>query len=316
MERLRIAVTGASGFVGANLVNSLKDRHEVFALSRSSNNWRLDGFDTERVDITDRERTISIIRGLKLDVIIHCAVYGGYHFETDTRQIIDTNIIGTMNVIDACDNTTFFINTGSSSEYGIRDSPMKESDLIRPNTDYAMTKALITNLLVSKGIYSTTLRLFSVYGYYEERHRLIPTVLYSMIRGTDLVLSNRHNVRDFIFVEDVVRAYNAVIAKRDKLEMGEIFNVGTGKQTSVEDVVKITKAKVRWNSEVRTPEPERVWQADISKIKSELGWEPEYDLRTGLDKTKRWMEENIEFYEEEKNDKRGKFGSNSKRTEN
>jgi len=313
MERLKIAITGASGFIGANLVRYFSKKHEVFALSRNLDSWRLNGYNIIHFDIKNREEVKKQIRKIKPDIIIHCAVYGGYHFETSTKEIIETNIIGTINLIDACkQNTAILINTGSSAEYGIKYKPMKESDIIEPNTDYAMSKAIITNLLKQTEIKSITLRLFSVYGYYEEKHRLIPYVLYSSIKNEIAYLSNKNNVRDFVFIEDINKAYEFAIKKIYKINSGETFNIGTGVQSKVIDVVKLAKARVIWSKDIRPEEPEnRVWKADITKAKKELGWIPYYDLEKGLEKTKKWMIENINLYEDEKNEKYKRLKVNS-----
>ena len=149
MTNLKIAIDGASGFVGTNLVHHFEKGHEVFALTRNRNNWRLEGSSAELVtlDITNRNNVFEVIKKIHPDIFIHCAVFGGYHFETDSRKIIETNILGTLNTVDACSGVSLFINTGSSSEYGLRNEPMKETDDISPNTSYALTKAIITKFL-------------------------------------------------------------------------------------------------------------------------------------------------------------------------
>lgn len=305
MESLKIVITGASGFVGSNIARHLGKDNEVIGLTRSAGGWRTKGIKVEHLDICDRIKTIDLLRKLRPDVLIHCAVYGGYHFEKDTEKVIKTNILGTLNLLDASENTSLFINTGSSSEYGIKQKPMKESDTLEPNTDYAMSKALVSNLLHA-GKYAnkvTTLRLFSVYGYYEEKHRLIPTLLCSLINRERAKLSNPENVRDFVFVEDVSRAYEKVIKESDKINSGEIFNVGSGVQSKISEVVEMLGIDAIWNNEEREPEKKRVWQADITKIKNEIGWMPETTLKEGLEKTKEWMEENMALYEVPENEK-------------
>ncbi|MDE1860599.1 MAG: NAD(P)-dependent oxidoreductase [Candidatus Micrarchaeota archaeon] len=305
MERLRIAITGASGFVGANLVRHFSKDNEVFALSRNVSNWRLPpNINALKIDISDRSSVGKAIAEARPDVVLHCAVYGGYHFEDDPQKTISTNILGALNVIDACkERSTVIINTGSSSEYGIKSAPMKETDSTEPNTNYAMSKALITNLLHSGYTRAITLRLFSVYGYYEEKHRLIPHLLYSAIKGETATLSSKNNVRDFVFIDDVAHAYELAVKKFEKLDNGTVFNVGSGRQTKIAEVVKNLDVKVKWASGTRQKEPPRVWRADISKIKKELGWEPQNSLRQGLEKTETWMRRNIIYYENDENDK-------------
>ncbi len=305
MERLKIAVTGASGFVGSNVARYLSKNNDVVGLTRSPNGWRADGIKVERLDVCDRDKVISMLKELRPDVLIHCAVYGGYHFQNDTENVIKTNILGTLNLLDASKDIPLFINTGSSSEYGIKQMPMKESDLLEPNTDYAMSKALVSNLLQArKSIGKTvTLRLFSVYGYYEEKHRLICTLLYSLIKRERPKLSSPDNVRDFVFVDDVSRAYERVIKNSNRISNGEVFNVGSGIQSKISEVVEMLGVDVIWDNSARGPEEKRVWQADITKIKGEIGWNPEISLKEGLKMTKEWMEKNIAFYERDENEK-------------
>ena len=314
MERLKIAITGASGFVGANLVRYFADLHEIYALTRNSKSWRLNKeFNQIKFDVKDRQLVRDVLYSLKPDVLIHCATYGGYHFETDTREIIETNVLGSMNVLDASKDVSFVINVGSSSEYGIKNRPMKEGDVAVPVTPYAMSKALETELFRS-AVNSVTLRLFSPYGYYEEKHRLIPYIIYSSIKRQKPILSNKNSVRDFVFIEDVAEAFSLTIQKFEKIEKGTTFNVGSGVQMSIEDVIREMGIKVEWNSSGRAEEPNRKWQADITKIKNEMGWEPKNSLGEGLGKTKRWMERNIELYEVDENDKFAGYVRHSDKT--
>ena len=311
MERLKVAITGASGFVGANLIRYLDEKHEVYSLTRSRNSWRVgNSFNTINFDIRNRDRVYEILKQLKPDLLIHCATFGGYHFEMGTREIVETNVIGSLNVINASASIPMVINVGSSSEYGVKLAPMREEDISAPISDYAMSKALQTSLFRSIPN-SITLRLFSVFGYYEEKHRLIPYLLYSSIKDQKALLSNKKNVRDFVFVEDVCRAFSLVIENFEKIEKRSVFNIGSGEQKTVENVVNELKVNVEWNSSVREKEPSQMWQADITKIREEVGWEPRNSLREGLRKTRMWMEKNIELYEVDNNDKLTIFRQNS-----
>ena len=314
MEGLKIAITGASGFVGANLIRYFNSANEVYALTRNTNPWRLSKeFNLVSFDVKDKHVVRNVVATLRPDVLIHCAAYGGYPFETEPREIIETNIIGSLNVVDASREVPIVINVGSSSEYGVTNKPMEEEDTIAPTTPYSMTKALQTKLFASSPN-SITLRLFSVYGYYEEKHRLIPYIVYSAIKKQKPILSSKSNVRDFVFIEDVTDAFALAIQKFEKIEKGSIFNVGSGVQKSVLDVVNEMGIEVGWDTSVRQEESDRKWQADITKIKNEMGWEPKNSLGEGLGKTKRWMERNIELYEVDENDKFAGYVRHSDKT--
>ena len=119
-----------------------------------------------------------------------------------------------------------------------------------------------------------------------------------MLANKTANLSNRKNVRDFIFIKDVISAYESVLKNYNKIENGEVFNIGYGTQFSIEDVARIVGARVKWTQSRRPKERGRIWQADISKIKKSIGWHPKYRLSDGIQETKKWMVGNIKFYED------------------
>lgn len=313
MKDKKILITGATGFIGANLTRTfLKHGNKIFILTRSSSNkWRIEDIlkDVEEyhADLLDYEGLEKIIKHIKPDVVCHTAVYGGFPFQKDEDAIFKTNFIGTINLLNACCKIGFdiFINTGSSSEYGIKNSVMKESDVLEPVTFYGVTKASATLFCSMKSkvenLPVVTLRLFSPYGYYEDRIRLIPSVIISCLKDENPKLSSPDSVRDFIFIEDVVSAYEKVIENKGNI-VDEIFNIGYGKQYSVQEVVdliiKLSDKKVRpmWGSISNPRNEPLVWQADISKAKNVLRWQPKYTLEEGLRKTINWFKEHIRIY--------------------
>lgn len=311
--RKEILITGATGFIGANLTRYLINlgcRPHII-IRKESNLWRINKFlkkvNLHYVDLRDKERVKQTISRIKPKVIYHCATYGGYPYEKDFYKIIQTNIIGTLNLLNACTRFNFdcFINTGTSSEYGIKKQPMKESDLPEPLTDYGVSKASVTlfcqTVARREKLPIVTLRLFSPYGYYEEQNRLIPTVILSCLNKESPKLSSPRSIRDFIFVEDVMEAFIKVVENSDKIK-GEILNIGYGRQHSVGDIVsKIIslvpeKVKPLWQS-VSNPRIEpSIWVADISKTKKLLNWHPRHNLDQGLKKTIDWFRKNIGLY--------------------
>lgn len=321
LKNRKILITGYTGFVGSNLARYfIKAGADVYVFTRkTSNKWRIKDVLKElteyQVDLLNYSALKRIISEIRPEVIIHTAVYGGFTFQRNETDIINTNLIGTSNLINACAQVGFelFINTGSSSEYGIKNSPMKEADLLEPINIYGVSKAAAALLCQEKAMAEklpiVTLRLFSPYGYYEAENRLIPSVILSCLKSKNPKASSPTAVRDFVFIEDVISAYVSAIRQKDNISDGGIFNIGAGLQHSVgeviAEVIKMSdnKLKPEWGT-VSNPRIEpKIWQADISKAKEILDWQPQYNLQSGLEKTIKWFEENIAIYGKQLNNK-------------
>lgn len=312
LKKKKVLITGSTGFIGANLVrNFLKAGAETHVLMRTtSNKWRikdvLKDVNEHYADLSEYEKLESIILDIEPEIICHTAIYGGYPFQNDIKKIIQSNFIGTVNLVNACKKVNFelFVNTGSSSEYGVKPGPMAEKDILEPVNDYGASKAAATlfcqSVAKSEKAPIVTLRLFSPYGYYEEPRRLIPSVVISCLKGVNPEISSPDSVRDFIFIDDVVAAYMKVIETPDI--RGEIFNIGYGKQQSVKDVVnkiiELTGNNVtpKWGAAPKSRMEPDVWQADIAKAAGTLKWAPECGMEKGLGKTIDWFKENMSLY--------------------
>ncbi len=327
MERLKILITGGTGFIGSNLVHFfLSQGHEVATTIRvQSNLWRLsdllNDIDFFKLDIINREKINDAFISFKPDIVINTIAYGGYHFEADSARIFDNNFYGTINLVEEYinSNAELLINTGSSSEYGFKDHPMSEQDVLEPLGSYAVSKAAATLYSRSKSIESkrkiVTMRLFSAYGEFEEPHRLIPYLIATSIRKKTAILNDPSNVRDFIYVKDICDAYMNLIKRQDGVEFGEIFNIGSGKESKVGEIVNLVekisgeKLKVEWQySDERKGDKALHWLAEMSKIGNILNWRPKYSLENGLSTTYTWMKENIGKYEVIENSKLRKVG--------
>jgi transketolase N-terminal domain/subunit/GDP-D-mannose dehydratase len=296
IEKKKILITGGGGFVGANLTKALIEKgHEVsLILRKQTDNWRIrDILSKIRIyyaDLSDKEALKEIINHCQPNLIYHLATYGAYpEKQKEVNLMIQNNLQGTLNLIEIA-NGIAIINTGSTSEYGIKDAPMKENDLCLPDNDYGWTKLSQTKYCQKKGI--PTLRLFSVYGPLEAPGRLIPVLIKSKIKGSPLKLID--SVRDYVYVEDVVNAFILAGENYEKIK-GEIINIGSGTQTSVKDLLSIMHninprvSQIDWNFEQIQTEP-KTWVSDINKAKEILGWKPSHNLQSGLEKTYSWWE--------------------------
>ena len=308
----KVLITGSTGFIGSNLIRSfLKVSADVNILTRTmSNKWRindvLNNVNEYCVDLLDYEKLVSVISDIKPEIIVHTATYGGYPFQKDIKKIVESNFIGTVNLVNACKKVDFelFVNTGSSSEYGLKFKSMTEEDILEPVSNYGHSKAVATlycqALAKREKIPIVTLRLFSPYGYYEGLTRLISSVVMSCLKGRNPEVLSPDSVRDFIFIEDVIDAYMRIVKTSDI--SGEIFNIGYGKQHLVGEVVnkivELTGNNVRpkWRRVPKRAIEPNIWQADITKAKNVLEWQPEHSLEEGLAKTVEWFMENMVLY--------------------
>lgn len=307
-------ITGAGGFVGSYAVRRcIEEGFEVHVLLRKNKPyWRLK-------DLEGRYRSvegdivnagiISTIADISPRYIFHFATYGAYPQETDFDRMMDVNVKGTMHVLEAAKiaHTKLIINTGSSSEYGTKDAAMKETDAPQPVNDYGVTKAA-ASLYCQKeakqnGLAVITFRLFSVYGPYEEKQRLVPSLVLGALDHKPIDLSSPGNVRDYVYLDDVISAY--IQAIQTDHELGAIYNIGTGKEHTTKDVGELVIAlthstsRLLWGvikKQTRQMEPKH-WSADITKAKKAFGWQPGYSLKKGLQKTIEWYKNNSSLYE-------------------
>jgi nucleoside-diphosphate-sugar epimerase len=283
----KILITGVNGFVGRNLREYLSKRYNVIGLGH------------KELDISNKKEVSRNLKSHKPDIVINCAVYGGYHYQKDKKTIYAVNWYGPKNLVDGCKSAQIplFIQTGSSSEYGFKNKPMREDMHPNPNSSYADAKVMATKYCTKiKGVKTVVLRVFSVYGYYEPDHRLIPQLIIHSLNKTPVKMSSPNNVRDFIFIEDVCKAYDSVIRNSSKIRTSAIFNVGSGKEYKLKDVIKTykrinPKLMVSWNNDLGREERDRAvcWQADITKIRKTLGWKPMHTLEEGLRLTTKWF---------------------------
>ena len=150
MHKKRIyLITGAGGFIGACLMRRLVENNENvhILLKKATNAWRIQDIihkvSVHISDLSDLQGLRKIMDDIKPDIIYHLATCGAYSYQNIPDAIINTNILGTWNLLKATSqiNYELFVNTGSSSEYGFKKFSMKETDLLEPASYYAVTKS-------------------------------------------------------------------------------------------------------------------------------------------------------------------------------
>src|SRR5258708_34481651 len=234
----RALVTGGTGFVGANLVRRLlAEGHEVGLLVRKGHDpWRLADASASvhwiEANLEERAALASVVADFRPQWIFHLAAHGAYSWQRDSASILRTNVLGTANLLDACLGTGFeaFVNAGSSSEYGFKDHPPREDEVLEPTSTYAVAKAAATLYCAqpahAAGAPVSTLRLYSVYGPWEEPQRFIPQLVARGLEGLLPPLASPDTARDCVYVTGVCDAY--VRLARSAIEPGSGSNLRTG----------------------------------------------------------------------------------------
>jgi UDP-glucose 4-epimerase len=312
----RVIVTGAGGFVGANLARRLlRDGHDIHLLVRHpGQSWRLQEIAGDvrlhEGDLQDRDGMRRIVSEVKPDWVFHLAAYGAYPTQTAVERMVNTNLMGSVTLLEACAETGIdaFVHTGSSSEYGYKDHPTVEDETLEPNSFYAITKAAATHyfqlIARQRNMHAVTVRLYSIYGPYEEPTRLIPTLIVHGLERRLPPLVSPQTARDFVYVDDAVEAMLQV-ASQNALPRGSIYNVCTGQQSSLEYVVSSARQILGiveepiWSSMPQRSWDTNAWVGSPAALESATGWRPRIDLPTGLEKTKAWFREKpqrLRFY--------------------
>lgn len=304
----RALVSGAAGFLGANLVRRLLgDGCRVLALVRPGTDlWRLEGLreDVElvEVDLLDRQRVRDRLARARPEWVFHLAAHGAHPNQRDVPRILATNLLGAANLLDASEETDAeaFVHAGSSSEYGLKDHAPAESESLEPNSPYAVGKAAATmycqRAAREHDSHVVTLRLYSVYGPWEDPDRLIPSLVTRALEGNLPPLAAPELAHDFVFVGDVLDAF-LLTAAAPALPRGSVYNVGTGRQTTLREAVDLVRrlfeieGEPEWGSMPNRSWDTTIWVADPALIGRELGWRPATDLAAGLAATRDWLVE-------------------------
>jgi len=319
----KILVTGADGFIGSHLVESLiRLGHDVraFVLYNSFNSWGwLDScapdvvgkFEVFAGDIRDPHGVRAAMQDC--DVVLHLAALIGIPYSYHSPDTyVDTNIKGTLNVLQAGRDlgVSQIIHTSTSEVYGSAQFvPITELHPLEGQSPYSASKIGADQMALafhrSFDMPVTILRPFNTYGPRQSARAVIPTVLTQLAAGEGPIrLGSVHPTRDFSYVNDTVNGFVSAIGI--ERTFGEVINLGSGFEVSIETTVQMIEEIMGVTTDVQTHEDrvrpplsevDRLW-ADTSKAKELLGWQPSYG---GLDGFRRGLEETIAWFSEPEN---------------
>ena len=314
---MKILVTGADGFIGSHVVETLvRSGHEVraFVLYNSFNSWGWldesdksirESIDIFAGDIRDPHGVDKAVENQEviLNLAALIAIPYSYH-SPDTY--IDTNIKGTLNILQAArrHNVKRVVQTSTSEVYGTAQYiPIDEVHPLHPQSPYAATKVgadqLALSFHASFDVPVGILRPFNTYGPRQSARAVIPTIISQLANKSKVKLGSLSPTRDFSFVQDTANGFLAA-AQSDAI-VGQTINLGSGFEVSIketaETIAKLMNTKLELVDDEQRVRPENSeverLHASIEKAKTLLGWQPELKglagFETGLKKTIEWF---------------------------
>jgi dTDP-glucose 4,6-dehydratase len=337
----KMLVTGGAGFIGSNFIRYMLDKAgdiEILnldaltyagSLLNLANLPHSEEYTFVHGDITDRELVFNLFKQYRFDIVVHFAAET--HVDRSIHgpaQFIQTNIIGTFNLLEASrtlwlDEKTVplsearFHHVSTDEVFGMLgpgDPPFDEKTPYSPNSPYSASKASSDHLVRAYhhtyGLPVTISNCTNNYGPYQFPEKLIPLIILNCLQGKPLpVYGDGQQIRDWLYVEDHCQAIDEIL-KHGKL--GETYGIGGNNQPPNLEIIHIICAIMdeKFPTSPHTPHSslityvkdrpghDRRYAMDITKIQTELGWVPRQTLKDGLRKTIDWYLGNMDWVEE------------------
>ncbi len=313
----KVLVTGAGGFIGSHLTETLvrlgADVRAFVRYNSRNQAGYIDTFPQEirknieiySGDLKDPDAVRSAVKGR--DIVFHLGALIAIPYSyVNPMDYVQTNVAGTANVLNAClkDNVDRLIHTSTSEVYGnMHYAPMDEKHPISGKSPYAASKISADRMALSyKHAFDmnvSVVRPFNTFGPRQSMRAVIPTIITQVLKNDEIRLGALYPTRDFNFIANTVSAFLAMASSEKAI--GEVINFGSGREVSIQELcdiimnimdrhIPISQEAVRMRpsgSEVNR------LNCDCQKAKTLLGWEPAVSLEEGLAKTIEWSREQI-----------------------
>jgi NAD dependent epimerase/dehydratase len=321
LSKVKVLVTGAGGFIGSHLCEQcLAEGAEVkaFVHYNSRNDWgmleELDRKKRENIevitgDLRDPDAVRRAVRGISR--VFHLGALVGIPYSyLNPADVIQTNVMGTLHVLQACmeANVDRLVQTSTSEVYGTAQYvPMDEAHPLNPQSPYAASKVgsdkLAESFYRSYGLPVVIVRPFNTYGPRQSPRAVIPTIITQALRSETVCLGHLGTTRDFTYVRDTVRGFTAAsIATGVE---GVTVQLGSQCEQTVADLVSQVgsilnkKLKVVSDAKRRRPETSEVERlyARNDTARNLLQWRPLTGMTSGLEETVRWFRDRSDIFD-------------------
>ena len=318
---MRLLVTGAAGFIGSNFVRWWVDRHEgdrVVAydlLTYAGNRASLADLEDRIVfvhgDIADGDLAERVFRDEEIDVVVNFAAESHNSLAViDPGRFFRTNVLGTQTLLDVARTVgvTRFHHVSTCEVYGDlaldSDDAFTETHPYLPRTPYNASKAgadhAVRSYYETYGLPVTITNCSNNYGPYQFPEKVIPLFVTNALDDLPLPLyASTRNKREWLHVDDHCRAIELVLERGRE---GETYNVGSGYEASIEELADRILDLAGKSRDLKTIVPDRPghdrrYLLDSTKLRRELGWEPQWEFENGLADTVRWYAAHREWWE-------------------
>ncbi len=299
-KKLRVLVTGATGFIGGHLVPKLVERGcDVYSLERYVTGRYVLGqrreVKTVFGDLKEYFAVRRVIKEVQPDAVIHLAAVSPVAFSYDhPHEVIETNFLGTVNLAESClreaPDFRQFLFASTSETYGNGPNPRTEETTQNPNSPYAVSKHACEKYLMylrdAHDFPITILRNFNTYGRKDNTHFVVERTIVQMLEEKTVSLGDPTPVRDLQYVDSHVSSFLSCLDKPEA--KGEVYNFCTGRGISIKQLTELIgemigfEGEIRWNTIPARPLDIKELVGDNSKAKRLLGWDPRITLEEGL----------------------------------
>lgn len=296
---MRILVTGASGFIGRKLIGALKadSDTEVFALS-ANENIEISGVHSYRCNVLDADGVEKVFSENTFDSVVHLAAVTAHSEIIDNKiKTFEINLHGTINLLNSFNRHCRggqFIYASSGKVYGkTNEMPISENAILNPTNILGKTKRMteeVIDFYAQQENRYLILRIFNVYGEGQRSNFVVPTII-AQLSEKEINLGNIKDLRDYIYIGDLIDAFKACIAHPEAFSNVDYVNVGSGEPVSVADILREIETLINRKLTV-TINPQKLRHDEMpveycsnNKLTKLTGWLPKHSLTDGLKST-------------------------------